>query len=165
SDVNTAADRQCPKTWTRPGIAIPDRQSLAIRVPHDRSGPQVVLCKEICQHLARRAAESPDIKPLRNTDIKMRLEQDPRTIGRPSRAIAEGCDLSFSAAQCGYDEQTALALFGAVSKVFPIGRPVRLPIAAWSFSDLHGIATTYLLHPDIELAATIGAVGNETAVG
>ena len=46
----------------------------------------------------------------------------------------------------------------------PVRRPVRLPVLTRPFGDLHRIATADLLHPDVEFAATIGTVGEETAV-
>src|ERR1700730_16601293 len=90
------------------------------------------------------------------------LEQDPRAIRRPTRIKPGGHNLSRQSrsTQRRYDEQAPLAILRSIRNIFPIGRPVWLPIVTWTLGYLHGIAAADLLHPNVEFAPAVRAVSD-----
>src|SRR6185369_14595071 len=75
--------------------------------------------------------------------ISTGLEQELRAIRRPARIVAERRDLALHAraARGGYDEQTAVSVFGAVGNKFAVGGPVRLPVLTGTLGNFDGSTT------------------------
>src|SRR6185312_13784509 len=86
------------------------------------------------------------------------LEQDLGTVRRPTRIISGRGDLSLQSrtAQRRYYEQATAVGLRSIRNILTIGRPIWLPVVTWPLSYLQGIATAYLLHPDVEFATPIG---------
>jgi hypothetical protein len=94
------------------------------------------------------------------------MKENPRTVWRPMRIVAEGYNFALQScpAQSGRNVYSALAFFGAIGDVLAIGGPVRHPVLAGTLGDLDWVATADLLNPDVVFSAAIGTVGNEAAV-
>src|SRR5215472_13453846 len=98
-------------------------------------------------------------------DLQMIPKQNVRSIRRPSRVVAEGCDLSFEPFTAeGRNHAQATTALGAICDVLAVGRPVRLPIAPGPFCHLNGIAAGNLLHPNVELPAAVRTVSDIPAI-
>src|SRR5262245_16086543 len=79
--------------------------------------------------------------------------------------IAEGRDLTlFTAENRRYEQSPAVALRTEGQKI-AFRRPIRLPVVSLGSCHANRIALADRPHPDVEIAAPIGAVSDHASVG
>src|SRR5215813_3852852 len=93
------------------------------------------------------------------------VEQNLRAIWRPAWAGAEPGDLTFDSAQRRNYKQSASITLRTEDQAGAVRRPIRLPVVSWRGCHSHRIAFADWLHPEVEIAAPIGTVGNHFSVG
>src|SRR5262249_12551419 len=91
-------------------------------------------------------------------------EQNPGTVRGPARAIAERRDFAYASSKGRDDKQPSAVALGAEHDARSIRRQIRLPIMFWRFRHIDRIAAIHLLDPDVEIAATVGTVGDHLPV-
>src|SRR5262245_24016863 len=114
--------------------------------------------------LRRLAIQGHDINFLSNP-IRGTEKQNPGVVRRPARIIAERNHFAFDSSEGGDEKQAAAVALGAENNTLSIRRPIRLPIVLWRFCHLNRIAAAHLLHPDVEIAVPIGAIGDRAPIG
>src|SRR6266700_758859 len=139
-------------------MAFPEgaQENLKSVVHHSRRGPTSPTCLINSTGISVLTAMPPTMGTVQNVGMGAGAESQAQAV----ILLPSGCH----AAERRYDKQATVAVFGTIRNELAIRRPVRLPVMTWSFGDLHRIAATNLLHPNVELAPTVGTVGDEASV-